>query len=187
MVRTELQWFQHENEHWLFHRGSTCCLCHAIGLCLECWIFGPIVMVGILIFTSHRRAPITSSKKTLLCLYSGLVVDSRDSILNGSLKWSILIKCDFHGPNWLIDVGIDNFIIVIRLSKVEQSAFFRVSHVPSFGYNSWPLWLASPVFATFVASTFFSGLSKQHCDMQRWRQQACPLTCRCSPFGFLVR
>ena len=32
-----------------------------------------------------------------LYLYSGLVIALKDSVLTGSLKRSILIKCDFHG------------------------------------------------------------------------------------------
>ena len=50
-------------------------------------------IVGIVFFIILRLGLHTTSFGTPLYLYSGLVVGSRGSVLNGSLKWSILIMC----------------------------------------------------------------------------------------------
>ena len=84
LVRTELQ---------------ISCMKMSIAFYFECWnlilVFSAIVL-GMFVpidpdgqfldYFLHRWDPHTLSKRTLIYLYSGLVVDSRDSVLKGSLK-----------------------------------------------------------------------------------------------------
>ena len=69
----------------------------------------------------------------------------------------VLIKCVFHGGSDMVpwthvvgtharwenvdrsDLRIYTFILVIRLSKVQQLAFFQVSPVVVDVFNRWPL------------------------------------------------
>ena len=65
LVRTELQIrCMRLSIDLSFYMVSACCLGHVIGLCLDCWILGRIVMVGILIFIIHRWDLHISSRRT---------------------------------------------------------------------------------------------------------------------------
>ena len=146
----------------------------------------------------------------MLLFKAGFV--SRDSVPNGSLQWSFLVKCVIHGgstwchgPNWgnprwenvdWPDFRIDTFKLVIRLSKVQQSAFFHFSPVGRFGVELLPAVSGTHLFQVkcivwqprqpgfFQLCWSDRSLSAVH---EEWRQQACPLTisiCRCVFFGF---
>ena len=81
--------------------------------------------------------------------------------LSSGLSMVALAWC--HGPNWGnprwenvdgTDIWIDMFILVIRLSTVQQLAFFSgltVSPVVVDVFNRWLLWLASPFRSLLIA------------------------------------
>ena len=82
------------------------------------------------------------------------------------------------------DFRIYSFNLVIRLSKVKQSAFFRVSPAVVVGLNYWPLlpgthlllrWSRCLIRETSFLSTLLEWQSAITAKQHVRRQQACPL------------